>query len=156
VFCITLSLCAWLDFYFYFCSGKELVPEDFVTLLDGTNGTLPDVDGSLACCQGQYVVFCRKAKINPDVLGHPGAIRLPNMSAAFAGNIAGDNPQAFVYKTPGSAGDVVISCSGDRTSCFARATNAAGVTYTLEHCKTEGHVWKRVDLSSLPVDEPQK
>jgi hypothetical protein len=130
------------------------VPADFVTFLEGTAGT-PDVDRSLACCKRQFVIFCRKVRINPQVLGHPGAIRLPNMTAEFVGNIA-DNPNAFSYKTPGSDGDVVITCSADRTSCSARATQEDGVTFTLEYCGKDGHVWKRNDLSSLTDAEPDK
>jgi hypothetical protein len=131
--------------------GEELVPADFVTLLEGT----ADVDRSSACCRGQFIIFCRKAKTNPQVLGHPGAIKLPHMTADFASNIA-KNPNAFSYKTPGLHGDVVITCSADKASCMARATNEDGVTFVLEHCKNEGHVWKRWDLSSLPVDKPEK
>jgi hypothetical protein len=140
----------------YSILGKEVgsAAADFVTLQEGGNGTA-DVNRALACCRGQFVVFCREAKVNPKVLGQPGAIALPNVIVDFAGNIA-DDPNAFSYKTPGSNADVVITCSADRTSCDARSTNNDGVTFTLEQCKNGVYVWKRLDLSSLPLDEPEK
>jgi hypothetical protein len=99
-----------------------------------------------------FIKSCREVKINPNVLGHPGAIALPNITLKFAGQIS-DNPNAFRYKTVGSNTGVVIKCSADRTSCNAWM-NTDGVTFMLEQCENNVHVWIRLLPMALPPEQP--
>jgi hypothetical protein len=127
---------------------------NFVTLMGKNHSTAND-SRSLTCCQGQYVIFCRKAKINARTIGRPGAIVLPNITAEFGGPVAG-TPNAFHYKTRDSSADMLITCSADRTRCFALASTKEKEMSTLEYCKGEGHVWKITHFDSIDVDDPEK
>jgi hypothetical protein len=102
------------------------------------------------CCQDNDTLTCSSVSIHPSMLG-PGSLTLPgDIHVDFMNTVPG-NDNSFHYGS--NEADMIITYNPTTEGMHGHAMTSTGLSFTLEFCGAEGHVWKEVDVESLGGNE---
>ena len=102
------------------------------------------------CCQNSKLKTCKKAAVNPSLLGSK-KLTLPGGASATFLNKVGDNPNAYHYG--GNEADVIITFNPQTRGMHGHAMMSDGKSFSLEYCGKQVHVWKEIDVANLEESE---